>query len=217
MTMESVFMIVLVAFNIWTIYFYNQLLIEVANNKEEEEKPPIDPYEFVPKSKFQYKPRKIEDKTEKEMSEAVNEGDVTFENTPKKAKPAAQIPDEQLDDVFTNVRIEDVSVKYSDDEGDNDVPQAKGTSFEDIDTAVRTVKSPKTTDNEKRHAGKVFHEMDGNQLYEKFMENNKECKRNIHDFVTFYLQGHKTEQASIPKKEFKVPDSIEDFNILDFV
>ena len=36
--MESIFMIVLVAFNVWTIYFYNKLLLEVANNKEEEEK-----------------------------------------------------------------------------------------------------------------------------------------------------------------------------------
>ena len=55
------------------------------------------------------------------------------------------------------------------------------------------------------------------KIYEKFMENSKECKKNIHDFVTFYLQGHKIEQTSKPKKEFKVPDSIEDFNILDFV
>ena len=53
----------------------------------------------------------------------------------------------------------------------------KGTSFEDIDTAVKTVKASKATDKEKRHAGKVFHEMDGNQFYEKFMENSKECKK----------------------------------------
>ena len=50
MTMESIFMIVLVAFNVWTIYFYNKLLLEVANNKEEEEKPPIDPMALVGKS-----------------------------------------------------------------------------------------------------------------------------------------------------------------------
>ena len=132
-------------------------------------------------------------------------------------KNTARIPDEQLDDVFTNVRIEDVDVKYCDDEDDVDAPQAKGTSFEDIDTAVKTVKASQATDKEKRHAGKVFHEMDGNQFYEKFMENSKECRKNIHDFVTFYLQGHKVEQMSKPQKEFKVPDSIEDFNILDFV
>ena len=105
MTMETIFLIVLAAFNVWTIYFYNKLLLEVANGKEKE----------------------------------------------------------------------------------------------------------------KRHAGKVFHEMDGNQFYEKFMENSEECKKNIHDYVTFYLQTHKIVEISKPKKEFKVPDSIEDFNILDFV
>ena len=149
--MESIFMIVLVAFNVWTIYFYNKLLLEVANNKEEEEKPSIDPMALVGKSLF-----KVSQLRKKEETE-------------------------------------------------------------DIDTAVKTVKASKATDKEKRHAGKVFHEMDGNQFYEKFMENSKECKKNIHDFVTFYLQGHKIEQTSKPKKEFKVPDSIEDFNILDFV
>lgn len=50
MTMESIFMIVLVAFNVWTIYFYNKLLLEVANNKEEEEKPPIDPMRLLAKA-----------------------------------------------------------------------------------------------------------------------------------------------------------------------
>lgn len=48
--METIFLIVLAAFNVWTIYFYNKLLFEVANNKEEEEKPPIDPMALVGKS-----------------------------------------------------------------------------------------------------------------------------------------------------------------------
>ena len=69
--------------------------------------------------------------------------------------------------MFTNVRIEDIGVKYSDNEEDTDVPQAKGSSFEDIDAAVNTVKAPKTTDKEKRHAGKVFHEMDGKDVYKR--------------------------------------------------
>ena len=215
MTMESVFLIVLVAFNVWTIYFYNKLLLEVANNKEEEEKPPIDPMALVGKSLFKVSDlRKKDVEPQMKESELVSENDVTFEDAPRSK---VQIPDEQLDDVFTNVRIEDVGVKYSDDEDNVDVPQAKGTSFEDIDIAVKTVKASKATDKEKRHAGKVFNEMDGNQFYEKFMENSKECKKNIHDFVSFYLQRHKVEEKSNLKKEFKVPDSIEDFNILDFV
>ena len=35
MTMETIFLIVLAAFNVWTIYFYNKLLLEVANDTEE--------------------------------------------------------------------------------------------------------------------------------------------------------------------------------------
>ena len=40
-------------------------------------------------------------------------------------------------------------------------------------------RASKATDKEKRHAGKVFHEMDGNQFYEKFMENSKECSYSL--------------------------------------
>lgn len=90
--------------------------------------------------------------TKQTESISVSDNDVTFDDSPKST---ARISDEQLDDVFTNVRIEDIGVKYSDNKKDADVPQAKGSSFEDIDAAVNTVKAPKATDKEKRHAGKV--------------------------------------------------------------
>ena len=182
MTMETIFLIVLAAFNVWTIYFYNKLLLEVANGKEKEKKPPIDPMALVGKSLFKVSQLRKKEETEQKQTESmsVSDNDVTFDDSPKST---ARISDEQLDDVFTNVRIEDIDVKYSDNEEDADVPQAKGSSFEDIDAAVNTVKAPKATDKEKRHAGKVFHEMDGNQFYEKFMENSEECKKNIHDYV----------------------------------
>ena len=47
--METIFLIVLAAFNVWTIYFYNKLLLEVANGKEKEKKTPIDPMALVGK------------------------------------------------------------------------------------------------------------------------------------------------------------------------
>ena len=56
MTMETIFLIVLAAFNVWTIYFYNKLLLEVANDKEKEKKPPIDPMALVGKKSFQSVP-----------------------------------------------------------------------------------------------------------------------------------------------------------------
>ena len=71
---------------------------------------------------------------------SVSDNDVTFDDSPKST---ARISDERLDDVFTNVRIEDIGVKYSDNKKDSDVPQAKGSSFEDIDDAGNTIKAPK--------------------------------------------------------------------------
>ena len=50
--METIFLIVLAAFNVWTIYFYNKLLLEVASGKEKENKPPIDPMALVGISLF---------------------------------------------------------------------------------------------------------------------------------------------------------------------
>ena len=54
-------------------------------------------------------------------------------------------------------------------------------------------------------------------VFQLVILNQQDFKKNIHDYVTFYLQTHKIVEISKPKKEFKVPDSIEDFNILDFV
>ena len=144
MTMETIFLIVLAAFNVWTIYFYNKLLLEVANGKEKEKKPPIDPMALVGKSLFKVSQLRKKEETEQKQTESmsVSDNDVTFDDSPKST---ARISDEQLDDVFTNVRIEDIGVKYSDNKKDSDVPQAKGSSFEDIDAAVNTARSTKRT------------------------------------------------------------------------
>ena len=128
MTMETIFLIVLAAFNVWTIYFYNKLLLEVANGKEKEKKPPIDPMALVGKSLFKVSQLRKKGETEQKQTESmsVSDNDVTFDDSPKST---ARISDEQLDDVFTNVRIEDIGVKYSDNKKDADVPQSTHTDF----------------------------------------------------------------------------------------
>ena len=65
--MENVFIILLVLFNFWTIWFFMREEKERCLPKEgkgEETKPPIDTYEFVPKSQYQYKPPLKENKDE---------------------------------------------------------------------------------------------------------------------------------------------------------
>ena len=93
--------------------FYNKLLLEVANGKEKEKKTPIDPMALVGKSLFKVSQLRKKEETEQKQTESmsVSDNDVTFDDSPKST---ARISDEQLDDVFTNVRIEDIGVKYSD-------------------------------------------------------------------------------------------------------
>lgn len=216
MTMEKVFIVLLVLFNFWTIWFFvreEEERYQTEDDTDEDSKPPIDPYEFVPKSKFQYKPRKVEDKTGEKASEAVNEADVTFENTYKKAKPSAKIPDEDLDETFKDCRIDDVPTAFSDEEDDVDVPQAKGKSFEDIDLAVRTVKKPKASTAEMAQAGEVFKELDGTELFAR-MINDEGLFAQIEASINVAVQTMNEREASVSSR---LPDNYEDFNILDFV
>ena len=85
MTMETIFLIVLAAFNVWTIYFYNKLILEVANDKEKEKKPPIDPMALVGKSLFKVSQLRKKEEPEHKQTESmsVSDNDVTFDDSPK--------------------------------------------------------------------------------------------------------------------------------------
>ena len=177
--MESVFIVLLVLFNFWTIWFFvkeeKERCLSGDDNGEKSD-PSIASYELIPKSQYQYKPSLKEDegkeKSESNLSEPVNEEDVTFEERSKMEKSSVQIPDEDLDETFKDCRIEDVPTEYS-DEDEADVPQAKGKSFEDIDLAVRTVKKPKASKAEMVQAGEVFKDLDGTELFARMINDEK--------------------------------------------
>lgn len=222
-TMENVFIVLLVLFNFWTIWFFVREEKERCQPKEgkgEGTKPPIDPYEFVPKSQYQYKSplkeSKGEDTTDNCLSEPVNEEDVTFEDKPREKNFSAQIPDENLDETFKDCRIEDVPTEYSDSEDDMEAPQAKGKSFEDIDLAVRTVKKPKASVKEMAQAGVVFKELDGTELFAR-MINDEKLFMQIEKSISIAVQEMKEKEAEEENISSRLPDSYEDFNILDFV
>ena len=92
---------------------------------------------------------------------------------------------------------------------------ASGASFEDIDTAVRTVKKPTPTKEEKQQAGKVFTQIKDSELLETIKERQAALGRRIMDLMDRYLDNP-IPQAVAPKP-FKLPDSIEDFDIRDYV
>ena len=106
--METIFIILLVLFNIWTIYFYTKYYVpreEVLDIKDE--KTPIDPMELVGKSLFKVSDKKKQDDEvqyqKADTSEAVSENDVTFEDE-KGQRTSAQIADEDLDEAFKAVQ-----------------------------------------------------------------------------------------------------------------
>jgi hypothetical protein len=58
-------------------------------------------------------------------------------------------------------------------------------------------------------AAKVFTDMEGTELYEKLMTGSSEMSIRIKGLIEIRLKK--------PKKDFVVPDNIEDFDIRDYV
>ena len=162
-------------------------------------------------------------------AEAVDEKDVTFADemeTADKRMPETetshQVTDEELDDVFTDSRVSGIA-EYDGDENYDEKPHmAGGFTFEDIDLAVRTVKKSKATGEERRHAGKVFCDMKGNELFAMIEQSSEATRKKLDELMDFYLDSVTAVQAApvratVRKEVPAVPDNFEDFNIRDYV
>ena len=148
---------------------------------------------------------------------------LTFEEDQSSVK-SARIPDNKLDEVFTDTRIEDVDVKYDESEEEPVVEQASGNSFEEIDKAVETASKPNATNEECSHAGKVFSEMEGNELFNMIAERSQIIKRRMNALMELHMSNISTVKPisekvtkAIEKKKLVVPEDFKDFNIRDFV
>ena len=137
--------------------------------------------------------------------------DTTFDdgNTETVSRPA-QVPEEKLDETFTSIPPSEL--EFGEDEPENgtpDTPRATGSSFDEIDDAVRAAKNPEATTADRERAAKVFSDMEGTELYEKLMSGSTELSIRIKGLIEVRLKK--------PKKEFTVPDNIDEFNIRDYV
>ena len=122
----------------------------------------------------------------------------------------AQVPEEKLDETFTSIPPSEL--EFGEDEpedGTPDTPRATGSSFDEIDDAVRAAKNPEATKKECERAANVFSDMEGTELYEKLMSGSTEMSIRIKGLIEVRLKK--------PKKEFTVPDNIDEFNIRDYV
>ncbi len=141
----------------------------------------------------------------------LSEEEATFDdgNTETVSRPA-QIPEDKLDETFTSLTPSEL--EFGEDEPEEetpDAPRASGSSFDEIDDAVRTAKNPEATTTERERAAKVFTDMEGTELYEKLMTGSSEMSIRIKGLIEIRLKK--------PKKDFVVPDNIEDFDIRNYV
>lgn len=141
----------------------------------------------------------------------LSEEEATFDDGNRKAAThSTQVPEDKLEETFTSMTPEEM--EYGEDEPEDDAsdaPRASGSSFDEIDDAVRTAKNPEATRTEREKAAKVFADMEGTELYDKMMEGSSEIAVRIKGLIEIRLKK--------PKKDFVVPDNIEDFDIRNYV
>ena len=141
----------------------------------------------------------------------LSEEEATFDDGNRKAATnPVQVPEDKLEETFTSMTPQEL--EYGEDEPEDDAsdaPRASGSSFDEIDDAVKTAKNPEATRKEREKAAKVFTEMEGTELYDKMMEGSSEIAIRIKGLIEIRMKK--------PKKEFTVPDNIEDFDIRNYV
>ena len=233
--MEIMLLTIVLLYFVWSIavlvfdadiWLRNKLRIEKPK-VEPKESPPIPADDFIVRHTYTVSSKKAQKEPvqikQEDEGETIRENEVTFEDDQSLVK-SARIPDNKLDEVFTDTRIDDVDVKYDESEEEPVVEQASGNSFEEIDKAVETASKPNATNEECAHAGKVFIEMEGNELFNMIAERSKQIKRRMNALMELHMSNISTvkpmsEKATkvIKKKKLVVPENFKDFNIRDFV
>ena len=151
----------------------------------------------------------------------LSEEEATFDdgNTETASRPA-QVPEEKLDETFTSIPPSEL--KYGEDEPEDDESvkgQASGSTFEDIDRAVRTIKKDSPSEAEMRHAGKVMTELDGTELYSRITERltDEAMSERLAKAMAVFVDTVNSAVAQSKGKVFVVPDNIEEFDIRDYM
>ena len=236
--MTKVFLIVSVACNVWflSLLLYDRIMeaklirffrhiaglwrsldCTAAEQGKDKDMPHADTSDIIGKSRFKMASTRTtaaiptQEAATSEKGIELSEEEATFDdgNTETMSRPA-QVPEEKLDETFTSIPPSELEfVEDEPEDGTPDTPRATGSSFDEIDDAVRTAKNPEATTAERERAAKVFSDMEGTELYEKLMSGSTELNIRIKGLIEVRLKK--------PKKEFTVPDNIDEFNIRDYV
>ena len=230
--MVTLLIVLMMMCNLWVLFYltWEHRETRKADHHDSAEQARQEPLpDIMGKSKFRMpeRTRTEKDTTVSEAAtsvkaEAVDEKDVTFADETL-GRHLRQVPDEELDDVFADKRVSDIGAEYDEDgDYDGEPHEAGGLTFEDIDLAMRTAKKPKATKEERRHAGMVFCDMKGNELFAMIEKSSEATRKKLDELMDYYLDSVSAAQAKpapavMPKKAPAVPDNIEDFNIRNFV
>ena len=193
-------------------------LHETSEERPTKSPSPVSDNEIIGKSKFRMQsPRPtaatpVPKDSTPEKGVDMSENDITFESENKDSEQetdSARIPDEKLDEAFNSLSPDELG--YSDDEPEeeSDRPRASGFSFDEIGEAVHIATKKNPSGKEQQKAREVFAELEDTELYEKLMAGSTE--------VSIRIKGLMEIRLKKPKKDFVIPDKLEDFNIRDYV
>lgn len=158
-------------------------------------------------------------------SEDIADMDVTFADETDEPS-LARLPEDKLDEAFTHVLISDVPLDYGKEETDevaSDKAYATGASFEEIGQAIATADNPVTTDEERHRAGRVFTEMEGNELFDQLIKASAQRAKKITGLMDYFLNNptsdkeNDVKEVTLPQNKDEVPVNINRFDIRDFV
>ena len=132
----------------------------------------------------------------------------------------AQVPEEKLDETFTSIPPSEL--EYGEDEPEDEEPdkkQASGSSFEDIDMAVRAIRKDSPSDEEMRHAGKVMTELDGTELFTRITERltDEAMSDRLAKAMAVFVDTVNMTVTKQKEKVFVIPDNIEEFDFRNYV
>ena len=151
----------------------------------------------------------------------LSEEEATFDdgNTETVSRPT-QVPEDKLDETFTSIPPSEL--EYGEDELEYEEPdkkQASGSSFEDIDMAVRTIRKDSPSGEEMRHAGKVMTELDGTELFTRITERltDEAMSERIAKAMAVFVDTVNMTVTQQKEKVFVIPDNIEEFDFRNYV
>ena len=246
--MTEILLVVSVACNVWFLFLllYDRIMetklvrffkgiadvwrsLNCAEAKQQtaREEAPADTSDIIGKSRFKMAPTRTktaiptQEAATSEKGIELSEEEATFDdgNTETVSRPA-QVPEEKLDETFTSIPTSEL--EYGEDDPEDEEPdkkQASGSSFEDIDRAVRTIRKESPSDEEMRHAGKVMTELDGTELYTRITERltDEAMSERLAKAMAVFVDTVNMTVTQQKEKVFVIPDNIEEFDFRNYV